>query len=358
MTFAVAAAGTGGHVYPGLAVAEALVANGVDRDHIVFFGGDRMEATTIPEAGFPFVGLDVRGFSRSLSLSNFAVPLVVLRAMRTVRGEIRSREVRCVLAMGGYVTGPVALAARRARVPLLLHEQNAHAGLANRLAARLAQRVFVSFPDTEGLDGEVVGNPLRAAFVGYDSEPLRDEAASYYNLDPAVDTLGVFGGSLGAGVLNENIQVLAQNWIGQPLQIVHLAGTNHADGVDTSGDASTVTRRVVGFEDRMDLFYALSDLALTRAGGSLFEVAATGTPALAVPGSFGGGHQRDNAAAMERAGAAVVLPEAELTELAGHVQRLLGDPPYLATMSAAARVTSRPDAAAVVAAAMMEAADA
>lgn len=108
----------------------------------------------------------------------------------------------------------------------------------------------------------------------------------------------------------------------------------------------------------MDLFYALSDLALTRAGGSLFEVAATGTPALAVPGSFGGGHQRDNAAAMERAGAAVVLPEAELTELAGHVQRLLGDPPYLATMSAAARVTSRPDAAAVVAAAMMEAADA
>jgi UDP-N-acetylglucosamine--N-acetylmuramyl-(pentapeptide) pyrophosphoryl-undecaprenol N-acetylglucosamine transferase len=358
MTFAVAAAGTGGHVYPGLAVAEALVRRGVSASDVVFFGGDRMEATSVPAAGFPFIGLPLQGISRSLSPANLKVPAVVLRAMREVRRHLAERNVKAVLGMGGYVTGPVAVAARRSHVPLFLHEQNAHAGIANRFAARWAHEVFVSFPETVGLAGTAVGNPLRSAFVGFDAAALRDEAFTRYDLDPDIATLGVFGGSLGAGALNEASRSLAASWSEGPLQVVHLCGRVNVDRIESAGDSPLVTRRVVGFEDRMDLFYAAVDVAVTRAGGSLFEVAATGTPMIAVPGTFGGGHQADNAAAMERAGAAVVLLESDIGVLHDRVQALFADSDRRTQMASAALAVARPDAAVRVADAMMDAAHA
>ncbi len=354
MTFAIAAAGTGGHVYPGLAVGEALVGMGVADSDIVFFGGDRMEASAVPAAGFRFVPLELQGLSRSLTPRNLMIPAVVRRATRRAADELRSMGAGTVLGMGGYVTVPVGLAARRAGVPVVLHEQNAHAGLANRFVARWADRVFVSFPNTRGLSGEVVGNPLRSVFRSFDGSRLRREAAERYGLDPAGPTLGVFGGSLGAGALNGAVSELAARWSGGPLQIVHLVGRVHEEATSTITDAPTVHRRVVGFEERMDLFYAMADVVVARAGGSLFEVAATGTPAIVVPGSFGGGHQAQNAAAMVDAGAAVVLPEDRLHALTAEVQKLLADGERREQMGEAARRAARPDAAERVAAAMME----
>ena len=297
MTFAIAAAGTGGHVYPGLAVAEALVGRGVSASDIVFFGGTRMESTVVPGAGFDFVTLELQGLSRSFTLRNLMIPAVVRRATRAAAQELRTRSVRAVLGMGGYVTVPVGMAARSERIPVVLHEQNAHAGLANRFVARWAARVFVSFPNTRGLAGEIVGNPLRRAFRHYDASSLREQAAERYQLDPDEPTLGVFGGSLGAGALNTAVSELAARWSGGPLQIVHLVGRIHEEGASTIADAPAVRRRVVGFEERMDLFYAMADLVVARAGGSLYEIAATGTPAIVVPGSFGGGRESSGAVA-------------------------------------------------------------
>ena len=162
MTYAIAAAGTGGHIYPGLAVAEQLVASGVERRRILFLGGDRMEAEIIPREGYPFVRLELQGLARSLSSRNLRLPKVVWRAARLAGQELEARRVGSVLCMGGYVTVPVAVAARRKGITLYLHEQNVEAGLANRLAGRWAERSFVSFPGTRGLDGRVVGYPLRA----------------------------------------------------------------------------------------------------------------------------------------------------------------------------------------------------
>lgn len=355
MTYAIAAAGTGGHVYPGLAVAEALVGCGVPVDHITFFGGARMESLAVPKAGFSFVELELRGLSRSLSLRNLTLPAVVWRATTKVRSVLVEREIGAVLCMGGYVTVPVGYAARRERVPLFLHEQNAHAGLANRLADRWAQKSFATFPNTTGLDGDVIGNPLRSAFVDYDSASLRGPATSRYKLQSDVPTIGVFGGSLGAAAINAAVAKMAASWNGPQIQIVQLVGRIHEDSTSTESDSNQVSRRVVGFEDRMDLFYAISDLVVSRAGGGLFEIAATGTPMVVVPGSFGGGHQGDNAAAMVDAGAAIVVAETELGTLGSVVAGLLADGRRRHLMGMAGRRAARPRAAMTIASAMMEA---
>ena len=162
MSFAIAAAGTGGHVFPGLAVGEALVASGVSRDEILFIGGDRLESQVCPAAGSPFFGVELAGLQRRLTLANLTMPAVVLRATRAIAAKLRDRQVGVMLGMGGYVTVPAGLGATRNKTPLFLHEQNAEAGLANRFMGSRAVRVFGSFPRTERLPrAEWVGNPVR-----------------------------------------------------------------------------------------------------------------------------------------------------------------------------------------------------
>ncbi len=346
MTYAIAAAGTGGHVFPALAVGEALVDRGIAREAVLFVGGSRLEATAVPAAGFPFVGVELAGLQRRLTAANLRVPGVVLRAVRALREELTRREVRVLLGMGSYVTVPAGWAARRAGASLVLSEQNAEAGLANRVMARFATRVFGAFPETRHLRAEWVGNPLRAPLARFDRTRLAEEAARRYGLSLHVPTLGVFGGSLGAGVLNEAVAELARTWEGGPLQIVHLAGRAHATGLRPEDAARDVRWRVVEFEERMELFYAAADLVVARAGGAVAELTATRTPALLVPGSFGSGrHQRVNAGVLEEAGAAVVLDEGRLGSLADVVARLLSDRDRLAEMAKAAGKLARPDAA-------------
>ncbi len=352
MTFIIAAAGTGGHVFPGLAVGEALVDLGVDHERILFVGGDRIEARVYPEAGFPFLGLELRGLERSLSVKNLGLPRVMWRARDEIRSAIGERTVKVVLGMGGYVTIPAALAARGERSSLMLAEQNAGAGLANRVASRWAQRVFVSFPDTDGLvRGEWVGNPVRRLLSRFDRATLRPEAVGRYGLRPALPTLGVFGGSLGAGVLNGAADALVASWQGPRLQMVHITGQADTGSGDTDGER--VVRRRIGFEDRMDLFYSVCDLVIARAGGGVAELTATATPSILVPGQFGSsGHQAANAAFLESHGAALVLSQERLGELPELIEKTIADQGGLRSMADAARAIAKPDAAMTIASAM------
>ena len=355
MGFVVAAAGTGGHVYPGLAVAEALVEAGVGRSEILCIGGDRVESIIFPENGFEFLQLELRGLKRSLSPKNLTLPAVVLKARRRVAEELTSRKVGAVLGLGGYVTVPVAMAATRTGTPLIVAEQNAGAGLANRIAARWAERVFVSFPDTIGLPGaEWVGNPVRSPISRFDRASLRDEALRYYGLEPDTFVLGVFGGSLGARVINEAVAAMLQDWDGPALQVVHLVGKAHSN-VYTEREAPVrwVTK---GFEDRMELFFAACDLVIARAGGAVAEISATATPSVLIPGEFGStGHQVENAAYLEKAGAAVVVPESQLGTLRSVVTGIMSDRPMLGSMAESCGRVARPDAAKAIAEAMIEA---
>ncbi len=357
-TYLIAAAGTGGHVFPGLSVGEALVELGVDSNGILFVGGDRLESKVYPAHGFHFLQVELAGLRRSLSLENLRLPFVVMRARRAIFEAITHSNVRVVLGMGGYVTLPAGLAARSCDVPFFNAEQNAEAGLANRVTSRWARTSFVSFPATGGLeDGLWVGNPVREMFWRFDRSSLRPEATQRYDLDGGTPTLGVFGGSLGASAINEAVAGMLESWRGTPMQVVHLTGEPHLKAMLTRSAAPEVRWLRIGFEERMDLFYAASDLVLARAGGAVAELTATGTPSVLVPGRFGSaGHQTENARFLQSSGAAMVVGQERLDELGATVGGILTDSQRLSAMAAAAHAIAKPDAALTIARAMIEAA--
>jgi UDP-N-acetylglucosamine--N-acetylmuramyl-(pentapeptide) pyrophosphoryl-undecaprenol N-acetylglucosamine transferase len=356
MRFLIAAAGTGGHVFPGLSVGEALLDRGVSRDDILYVGGDRLEADVYPREGFPFLQVELRGLQRSLTTRNLSIPRVVFEARNRIGEAIVGERIEVVLGMGGYVTIPTALAARRAKVPFMNSEQNAEAGLANRVSARWARRSFGSFPRTEGMpSAEWVGNPVRRQFWDFDRSGLRGEAADRYGVDAGAPVLGVFGGSLGAGVINEAVSRLVSNWDGPPLQVVHLVGERNHEDLASREAAGSVSWRRVAFEGSMDSFYAVCDLVIARAGGAVAELTATSTPAILVPGSFGSsGHQAANARFLTESGAAITLQEPELDRLPELVSSLLFDEASVRKMRVASAEIARPRAARTIAAAMLE----
>lgn len=360
MTFLIAAAGTGGHVFPGLSVGEALIDLGVPRADIIYVGGDRLEAQVYPREGFEFLQVPLAGLKRSLAPENARIPLVVIKARNLIAGAVDAKDIRVMLGMGGYVTIPTALAARKRRVPFFNAEQNAEAGLANRVTARWARETFVSFPDTGGLpDASWVGNPVRKAFWGFDRQSLQPAALERYELDAEPPIVGVFGGSLGALSINEAVADMLEKWPGPPVQVVHLTGESHYDALAHRTPVSGVTWRRVAFEEQMELFYAVCDVAIARAGGAVAELTATATPSILVPGQFGsGGHQVGNARFLETSGAAVIVEQDALeTELAPTVIGLIGDSARRGAMARAAGEISKPDAARTIARIMIEAAE-
>jgi UDP-N-acetylglucosamine--N-acetylmuramyl-(pentapeptide) pyrophosphoryl-undecaprenol N-acetylglucosamine transferase len=309
-----------------------------------------------PAAGFPFLGVELRGLSRSVTLQNLAIPMVVARAARSMSAEFQRRRVGAVLGLGGYVTIPAALAAWRVGARLAVSEQNAEAGLANAVAGRVAHRTFGSFPQTRRLPAaEWVGNPVRRDLARFDRQRLMPEAIERYGLQESFPVLGVFGGSLGAGAINSAVADMLDRWEGPAIQVLHLAGRIHAEQIGARAATSPTTWRVVAFEDRMDLFYAASDLVVARAGGAVAELAITATPSILVPGEFGSGaHQVENAEVFADRGASVVLTQNDLAELGDVVRSLITDRERLSTMSRACGSLAKPDAAATIARALKE----
>jgi UDP-N-acetylglucosamine:LPS N-acetylglucosamine transferase len=359
MSYLIAAAGTGGHVYPGLAVGEALVAAGVPRHDVHFVGGDRLEAKVYPAEGFPFFAVPLRGLERRLTSRNLAIPQVVRSAAATIGEEMVARGVGAVLGMGGYVTLPAAWATRRRALPLFVAEQNAHAGLANRVTSRWAVEAFTSFPDTRGLHhGRWVGNPIRRPLAEFERERLRPEALARYGLLPGVTVLGVVGGSLGSVTINRALVEMIWDWSGPEFQLLHLAGESNLEDLTAvqSRYRGPVRWVVLGFEPEMQYVLAASDLVVARAGGSVAELTATSTPAVLIPGGFGSsGHQAANAAALVGAGSARVVSEEQIGELAKVIEELLVDREQRVQMASAAARIAQPAAADVVAAALLAA---
>lgn len=355
MNVVIAAGGTGGHVFPALAVADALV-----RDHgadVRFIGSPNgQEATRVPAAGYRFDAVSAAPLYREVSIRAAKAPMIAVRSVFACAPLVRGADV--AVGLGGYVSVPPMLAARRAHVPIVLHEPNAVPGLANRLLARSAKAIGIAFEDARGrLAGgarvETVGYPVRQAIldVSADRSALAEEARTLWDLDADRKTVLITGGSQGAlhidQVVAGALPLLADR---EDLQLLVVSGPAHEAVVsDAVGRASGVRALVVSFLDRMELGYAVADLVVARAGATtLAELAVCGLPALLVPYPHATEHHQDaNAGEWERIGAAEVVSNADLTPkvFTERVCRLLDDPAGLATMGARAHARAKPDAA-------------
>jgi UDP-N-acetylglucosamine--N-acetylmuramyl-(pentapeptide) pyrophosphoryl-undecaprenol N-acetylglucosamine transferase len=308
---------------------------------VTFAGSpDRIEARLVPEAGYELDTFRISGLPRRRPSPALVRALLLAgRAPIACARILRARRPDVVLGGGGYVAGPMVVVASRRRIPTALMEADAHLGLANRLAAPFARRVFLSFP-IEGRDASkyrVTGRPIPAR-----SRALpQAEGRRVFGLPEVGPVLLVFGGSLGARLLNE----LALDAFGAAgPAVLHLCGTRDYDEL-----ASRLTRpdyRLFAFTEEFGAALGASDLVLSRAGGSVWEVAAAGKPAVLIPGLFAtGDHQTKNARFFEQAGAAVVVAEGDAGRAPDVIRSLLDDPRRLGDMSRAMLSVARPDAA-------------
>jgi UDP-N-acetylglucosamine--N-acetylmuramyl-(pentapeptide) pyrophosphoryl-undecaprenol N-acetylglucosamine transferase len=350
----VAGGGTGGHVLPALAIAQALVGRGHAPETIHFVGSSRgLEARLVPAAGFPITLLPGRGIARRLTLDNVGAVLGLVAAVVRALALVGKRRPRVVVPVGGYASVPAVLAAIVWRVPIVLHEQNAVPGLANRLAARFAKAAAVSVPGTPLPRAETTGNPVRAEIAAVDRSPAgRAAARQALGLPEGRQVVGVFGGSLGARRINTAVQGLAAGpWSGRDdVAVYHVVGSRDWAGFEAPSPGTDGLRyRAVEYEDRMPLLYAAADVMVSRAGATtVAEVAAAGVPAVLVPlPGAPGDHQTANAKALVDGRAGVLVPDAECTpeRLASELDALLADPVRLEAMGRSAAALARPDAA-------------
>ena len=337
------AGGTGGHVFPALAVADCLRAMGVP---VVWLGTRAgLESRVVPAKGIPVEWIAVRGLRGKGLRSWLSAPFMVLRALWQALAAVRRHRPRAALGMGGYVAGPGALAARLAGCPLLIHEQNARAGLTNRLLSRLASKVLVGFPGVLiGRGAVFTGNPVRSAIAQL-APP--DERFAGRSDGPR---LLVIGGSQGAKVLNEVMAgAIARLEPAIRPVIHHQAGQSTLELARAAYAAAQVKAEVMPFIDDMAEAYGWADLVVSRAGAlTIAELAAVGVAAVLVPLPYAvDDHQTANAAYLCEAGAAVLLPQRELSEarLAAILTELLGNRRRLIDMAAKSRRLGRADAA-------------
>lgn len=340
---AIAAGGTAGHVVPALAVADALRERGAE---VVFLGGERAEAELVPAAGYPFHPLRVAGIDRRNPLKAARAVGLAFGATAQAARIIRRERIDVVIGGGGYVAGPAGAAAVLLRKPLVLTEADSHLGIANRLLAPRARKVFLAFP-IAGRDApryEVVGRPVPRSTGSADPEAAR----ARFRLPSAEPCLLVFGGSLGARTIN--FAAVDAFGAAAPCSVLHACGRRDYDELRARLDAlgSPAHYHLEPYVQPFADALAVADLAVARAGGSVFELAAAGIPSVLVPYPHAtADHQSGNARWMADGGAAVVVPDAELDgpRLAREVAALLGSPGRLEAMSGAARRLARLDAA-------------
>lgn len=355
MKYLIAGGGTGGHVYPGIAVAEELKRRDPAAE-VVFVGGARgLEALAVPEAGFRLRTILTRGFPRRAWWRWPGAALANLIGLVQALVIVMTERPGAVLGTGGYVSGPVALAAWLTRRPLLIQEQNSIPGVTNRWLARVADEVHLSFVEarnwfTRRDHLKVSGNPVRAHILSGE----RPQAIEEFGLVPGRPTVFVFGGSRGARRINEAALDAMRRLKGRvDVQFILQTGREDYDWARGAVETEGLPARVMPFLQRIHMAYAAADLVVCRSGAmTLAEIAVCGTPAILVPYPHAAhNHQVINATNLVDRGAAAMILDRELTgeRLAKEIAHWLADRPALSRLSANARLFARPDAAARIA---------
>lgn len=354
-TVVVAGGGTAGHIEPALAVADAVRRLRPDAK-VVALGTPRgLETELVPARGYQLELVPPVPLPRKLTLELLRMPAKVRDSVRRTREVLERVGADVVVGFGGYVSLSAYLGAR-GRMPIFVHEANLHAGLANKVGARFAERVFTAVPGTPLPKAEVIGIPLRQSITTLDRAALRAEARKEFGLDPDAPTLLVFGGSQGAQSINKAVSAAAQAFADAGVGVLHAHGPKNTLVVrEFPGRPPYVP---VPYLDRMDLAYAAADAVLCRSGAmTVAEVSAVGLPAIFVPLPHGNGEQALNAKPAVDAGSALMIEDAKLTPewIADQVIPLITDEERLATMSAASKGLGHREADEVLARIVLEA---
>lgn len=334
LSVVVAGGGSAGHVEPALATADAVRRLAPDA-RITALGTEKgLDTRLIPARGYPLELIPPVPLPRKPNADLARLPYRVVRSVHRTRRVLREVGADVVVGFGGYVALPAYLAAASMRLPIVVHEANARAGIANKVGARFAREVLAAVPGSGLAGAHVIGIPLRRAITDLDRAGLRAQAREHFGLDPEAPVLLVFGGSQGARSLNEAVSAAVPALDAAGIQVLHAHGPTNTPTVEGSGYVP------VPYLERMDLAYAAADVALCRSGAmTVAEVSTVGLPAVYVPLPHGNGEQELNAKPVVDAGGGVIVPDAQLTgeKVAELVTGLVGDPGRLAATAEAAR---------------------
>ncbi|MBQ2381478.1 MAG: undecaprenyldiphospho-muramoylpentapeptide beta-N-acetylglucosaminyltransferase [Succinivibrio sp.] len=300
------AGGTGGHVFPALAIAKKLMDEGCQ---ILWLGTrGRMEEQLVPKYGIDIEYIDVKGIRKNGVKAKLGAPFMVLKALLQAKRVIKKFNPQVVLGMGGYASGPGGVASYLKGIPVVLHEQNAKAGLTNRLLFKIAKRALLGFPGAfSGSKVTVVGNPVRESIVKL-NDLVRDYSSQKLRIS-------IIGGSLGARALNELVPDALMNFTSDTISVVHQCGKGNSESVKKAYDGAAFDVTVSDFVDDMDELYKNTDLIICRAGAlTVAEVTCAGVPAIFVPlPTAVDDHQYKNASFVQKEGGAVIFRQQELT---------------------------------------------
>ncbi|CAN5493948.1 undecaprenyldiphospho-muramoylpentapeptide beta-N-acetylglucosaminyltransferase [soil metagenome] len=330
-TYLFAGGGTAGHINPLLATADRLREREPDAEILVLGTAEGLEARLVPERGYELLTIPRLPFPRRPNRSAVEFPGKWRSTVARVRGILQDRKVDVVVGFGGYASAPAYRAARLEKLPLVLHEQNAKPGIANRMGARMTRFVGVTFPSTSLPHATVVGLPLRREIEQLELVPARAEGRALFGLDHRMPTLLVTGGSTGAKRLNDSVSQSVAALLGSGWQVLHITGSR-----SPVVDPGLAGYHLLEYCDRMDLALAVTDLAVSRSGGTLAELAALGIPAVLVPYAAGNGEQAYNARDAVDAGAAIVVTDASFSPeyVETELPALLRDRARIADMAA------------------------
>ena len=353
--FIISGGGTGGHIYPAIAIANAIKEI-LPRAEILFVGAlGRMEMEKVPLAGYEIVGLPIQGIQRKISIDNLSFPFKLYKSIQLAKKIIKDFKPEVCIGVGGYASGPLLYSASKLNIPLLIQEQNSYAGLTNKWLSKKVSKVCVAYPGMENFFPKekivFTGNPVRKDIVL--SYKKKEEGMTFFNLDKSKKTLLVLGGSLGARTINLAIENGLEKLLKNNIQILWQTGKNYYVQIrERLGDSKNPDLKVFPFISQMDLAYSVCDIIISRAGAlSVSEICIASKPAIFVPSpNVAEDHQTKNAQALLKEGAALMVTDGEASEnLIHNAIDLLIDETLQKKLADNIEKLAQPDAAGLIA---------